>query len=36
MGEVRLGGCRPEPLAHYLKADGILRLLGVQVATGEL
>jgi CRISPR-associated protein Csx17 len=26
----RLGGCAPAPLAHYLKAVGILRLIGEQ------
>lgn len=30
MPDLRLGGCRPEPLAHYLKALGILRLVGEQ------
>ncbi|MGH9090239.1 MAG: type I-G CRISPR-associated protein Cas8g1/Csx17 [Acidimicrobiales bacterium] len=29
--EVSLAGCRPEPLASYLKALGILRLVGEQV-----
>lgn len=27
---VKLGGCHPEPLAHYLKALGILRLVSEQ------
>lgn len=27
----KLGGCHPEPLAHYLKALGILRLVSEQV-----
>lgn len=34
----RLEGCRPEPLASYLKALGLLRLVGLQadpVATGH-
>lgn len=26
-----LGGCRPTPLAHYLKALGVLRLVGAQM-----
>lgn len=28
--EVRLAGCRPEPMASYLKALGVLRLVGEQ------
>lgn len=31
MNEHRLTGCRPVPLAHYLKALGILRLVAEQV-----
>lgn len=31
MPDLRLSGCRPEPLAHYLKALGILRLVSQQV-----
>ncbi len=31
MPDLQLGGCRPEPLAHYLKALGILRLVSEQV-----
>lgn len=30
MHDLSLGGCRPEPLAHYLKALGILRLVSEQ------
>lgn len=30
MPDLRLEGCRPEPLAHYLKALGILRLVSGQ------
>ena len=30
MNELRLDGCRPEPLGSYLKGLGILRLLGEQ------
>jgi len=30
MTELRLGGCRPLPLAHYLKALGVLRLVAEQ------
>lgn len=29
---VQLHGCRPEPLAHYLKALGILRIVSLQTA----
>lgn len=32
--EIRLAGCRPEPLASYLKALGILRLVGEQADPG--
>lgn len=31
MPDLQLAGCRPEPLAHYLKALGILRLVSEQV-----
>ena len=31
MPDLQLAGCRPEPLAHYLKALGILRLMSEQV-----
>jgi CRISPR-associated protein Csx17 len=31
---VALGGCRPAPLAHYLKAIGVLRLVASQVDQG--
>ena len=27
----RLSGCRPEPLSHYLKGAGVLRILGNQL-----
>lgn len=30
MVELELGGCRPEPLAHYLKALAVLRLVAEQ------
>ncbi|HRB14443.1 MAG TPA: type I-U CRISPR-associated protein Csx17 [Nitrospira sp.] len=30
MPDLQLAGCRPEPLAHYLKALGILRLVSEQ------
>lgn len=30
MPELRLDGCRPEPLAHYLKALGVLRIVAEQ------
>lgn len=30
MPDLRLEGCAPEPLAHYLKALGVLRLVGEQ------
>jgi len=30
MNELRLEGCRPEPLSSYLKALGVLRLVGEQ------
>ena len=30
VGELRLEGCRPEPLGAYLKALGVLRLVGEQ------
>ncbi len=30
MPDIYLDGCRPEPLAHYLKALGVLRLIGEQ------
>lgn len=30
MPDLQLAGCRPEPLAHYLKALGILRLVSKQ------
>jgi len=30
MSDLQLAGCRPEPLAHYLKALGILRLVSEQ------
>jgi len=30
MPDIRLEGCRPEPLAHYLKAMGVLRLVAEQ------
>ncbi|MEW6542255.1 MAG: type I-U CRISPR-associated protein Csx17 [Nitrospirota bacterium] len=33
MPDLRLEGCRPEPLAHYLKALGVLRLVSEQVDT---
>lgn len=32
MPDLRLEGCSPEPLAHYLKALGILRLVSEQIA----
>ena len=31
MPDLQLAGCRPEPLAHYLKALGIFRLVSEQV-----
>lgn len=31
MSELRLAGCRPEPLGSYLKALGVLRLVGEQI-----
>jgi len=31
MPDLQLAGCRPEPLAHYLKALGVLRLVSEQV-----
>lgn len=31
MSDLQLAGCRPEPLAHYLKALGILRLVSEQI-----
>ncbi len=34
MAELTLGGCRPEPLAHYLKALAVLRLLAEQADPG--
>lgn len=34
MPDLRLEGCSPEPLAHYLKALGVLRLVGEQVDRG--
>lgn len=34
MAEVVLAGCRPEPLAGYLKAVGVLRVLGTQLDAG--
>ena len=30
MVELELSGCRPEPLAHYLKALAVLRLVSEQ------
>ncbi len=30
MPDLQLAGCRPEPLAYYLKALGILRLVSEQ------
>ena len=36
MVEVRLLGCRPEPLASYLKALGVLKVVGEQRDTGAL
>lgn len=30
MNDLRLSGCRPEPLAHYLKSLGVFRLLSEQ------
>ena len=30
MPDLRLAGCSPEPLAHYLKALGVLRLVSEQ------
>lgn len=33
---IRLEGCRPEPLAHYLKALGVLRLIAEQKTDGEI
>ncbi|MGE3669779.1 MAG: type I-U CRISPR-associated protein Csx17, partial [Polyangiaceae bacterium] len=36
MTEIRLPGCRPIPLAHYLKALGVLRLVGVQAVPDVL
>ncbi|MEW6048070.1 MAG: type I-U CRISPR-associated protein Csx17 [Bacillota bacterium] len=34
MHEVPLPGCRPEPLAHYLKGLAVLRLVGEQADAG--
>lgn len=34
MPDLRLEGCSPEPLAHYLKALGVLRLVGEQADRG--
>jgi CRISPR-associated protein Csx17 len=34
VNEVVLGGCRPEPLAAYLKALGVLRIVGEQLDGG--
>lgn len=32
MAEIRIPGCRPEPLSSYLKALGLIRLLAAQVS----
>ena len=34
--EIRLAGCRPEPLASYLKALGVFRLVGEQADPGAV
>ncbi|WP_374713351.1 type I-G CRISPR-associated protein Cas8g1/Csx17 [Symbiobacterium terraclitae] len=31
VNRIRLPGCRPEPLSHYLKGLGVLRILGTQL-----
>ncbi len=35
MPEIRLGGCNPEPLMHYLKALGVLRTLTDDEGNGD-
>lgn len=36
MNQIRLAGCRPEPLASYLKAVGVLRLVAEQADAGAM